>query len=57
MFVVEEETECMLFLFPQVFEDVLVYTFRLAYVPTPIKDTSIVRGNSAKVSIQCYYQR
>ncbi|XP_067116408.1 zona pellucida sperm-binding protein 3-like [Osmerus mordax] len=39
------------------YEDVLVYTFRLAYAPMPIKGTSIVRGNSAEVSIQCYYQR
>ena len=47
----------LLLLFPQAFEDMLVYTFRLAYVPTPIKGTSIVRGNGAEVSVQCYYQR
>ncbi|XP_056157072.1 zona pellucida sperm-binding protein 3-like [Lampris incognitus] len=38
-------------------DEVLVYTFFLSYVPTPIRQTLIVKTNPATVVIECHYPR
>lgn len=43
--------------FLQMTEDALVYSFSLAYSPTPIGNTAILKTSSAQVVIECHYRR